>query len=143
MSQYGVTYQGFARPRLPEIQEQFEEEMRAAFGQDLVLSPDSPDGQDVGIRAEGTALLWELAETVYNSFNPDVVTGAAQDRLYSLNGITRKIGTPSKAVVTLKGEVGTLIPAGSLVAASVVDPDLGEAPVFVLINNCGWMDRSL
>ncbi len=135
MSQYGVTYQGFARPRLPEIQEQFEEEMRAAFGQDLVLSPDSPDGQDVGIRAEGTALLWELAETVYNSFNPDVVTGAAQDRLYSLNGITRKIGTPSKAVVTLKGEVGTLIPAGSLVAASVVDPDLGEAPVFVLISD--------
>ena len=133
MSQYGVTYQGFARPRLPEIQEQFEEEMRAAFGQDLVLSPDSPDGQDVGIRSEGTALLWELAESVYNSFNPDVVTGAAQDRLYSLNGITRKPGTASTAVVTLKGEIGTLVPAGSLVLSSVKDPTLGEAPVFVLV----------
>ena len=133
MSQYGVTYQGFARPRLPELQEQFEEEMRAAFGQDLVLSPDSPDGQDVGIRAEGAALLWELAETVYNSFNPEVVTGAAQDRLYSINGITRKPGTPSSVTITLRGQAGTLIPAGSLVASSVVDTNLGEPAVFSLV----------
>jgi len=103
--------------------EQIKAALRAIYGDAIDLEPDSPDGQEVGIRAELVNDMEQLAETIYNSLSPSGAVGAHLSRLVQLNGITRKAAQFSIAGVTLGGTPSTLIPAGSLVKVSS-DPQL-------------------
>lgn len=91
---------------------------QAIFGPDINLDPNSIDGETLGVFAESAANLDLLAQTVYQSFDPDQASGAALSRLVPLNGINRKLGTYSLVALTCTGTAGTLIPAGSLVKSA-------------------------
>ena len=84
-----LTAQGFTRTRLDERLSQLQDAMRAIFGPNINLDPDTMDGQTLGIFAESTSNLDQLAEDVYHSFNPQSATGVALSRLVQLNGIRR------------------------------------------------------
>jgi uncharacterized phage protein gp47/JayE len=109
---------GFQRTRLDERLSTLETAMRALFGQSIDLSPDSIDGQTLGIFAESVSNLEQLAEDVYHSFNPQSATGVALSRLVQLNGIRRISGLYSTATLLITGQQGTRIPAGSLVQSA-------------------------
>lgn len=113
-----VTSLGFLRTRLDERYEQLKEAVRAIFGEDIDLDPDSIDGQTLGIFAEAISNLDQLAEDTYNSFNPQSATGAALARLVQLNGIRQLTGAYSLVDLLCGGTTGTLIPAGSLVKSA-------------------------
>lgn len=59
------------------------------YGQDIILDSNTPDGQMINIFAQSKADTLQMAVNVYNSFNPDLVIGQAQDRLYKLVGLYR------------------------------------------------------
>ena len=118
MSSYGVSTEGFQRKRLDLLLEELNAEVKAIFGDNFNVSPESPDGQINGVISESNANLWELAEEAYNAFNPSAATGATLSNLVQLNGITRLEATSSRASLSLTGTAGTLIPAGSLVSTS-------------------------
>lgn len=116
-----LTAQGFTRTRLDERLSQLQDAMRAIFGPNINLDPDTMDGQTLGIFAESTSNLDQLAEDVYHSFNPQSATGVALSRLVQLNGIRRIEGTYSTATLRCVGSQGTVIPAGSLVKSTATN----------------------
>lgn len=113
-----LTAQGFTRTRLDERLTQLQTAMQAIFGPNINLDPDTMDGQTLGIFAESTSNLDQLAEDVYHSFNPQSATGVALSRLVQLNGILRIEGTYSTSDLLCVGQQGTVIPAGSLVKST-------------------------
>ena len=118
MSDYGISTEGFKRKRLDFLLEELNAEVKAIFGDNFNVSPESPDGQINGVISESNANLWEIAEEAYNAFNPSAATGATLSNLVQLNGISRLQATSSRAQLSLTGTAGTLIPAGSLVSTS-------------------------
>lgn len=122
MSDYGITPTGFNRKRLNLLLDEINGEMKAIFGENFNVSPESPDGQINGITSESRANLWEIAEEVYNAFNPSSASGITLSNLVQLNGITRLEATPSRAELLISGTSGTVIPEGSSV--STVDSEI-------------------
>jgi len=115
---FGITDTGFNRKRLDDILVDKNDAIRAVFGVDVNLTPQSPDGQLSGILADSDAALWELIEDAYNAFNPDGVTGVQQDNLVELNGINRLPATSTTAALDLVGLANLVIPAGVIVATA-------------------------
>jgi len=116
-----LTSQGLSRTRLDERLSQLQEAMRAIFGQNINLDPDTTDGQMLGIFAESASNLDQLAEDVYHSFNPQSATGVALSRVVQFNGIRRIEGTYSTVDLLCVGQQGTVIPAGSLVKSTATN----------------------
>jgi len=65
------------------------------------LTPDSPDGQMLGIVAAQAAAVWELAQVAYNQFNREDVEGAGLDNLGDLTGTPREGGSYSQIYMNL------------------------------------------
>ena len=115
MSDYGVSSTGFKRKRLNLLLEELNSEVKAIFGDNFNVSPESPDGQVNGVISESNANLWELAEEAYNAFNPKAASNVSLSNLVQLNGITRFAATASRVELTISGDSGTSIIAGSLI----------------------------
>ena len=113
---------GYSRDRLEDYFQRIKDGYKIIFGENIDLSPDSQDGQIVGILSEIYADLDQFAEAAYKSFNPQESQGTSLSSLVLLNGIRRKDATSSNATITCTGTNGTVIPAGSAVKTS----DSGE-----------------
>lgn len=118
MSVYGVTPAGFVAKPYDVIKQEIDARFRAALGAGLDLSPQSPEGQLAAIMADREASLWDLAEDVAASFDPDKATGAALVALSALTGTIPESPRKSTAVVRFSGTTGTNIPAGRIVSVS-------------------------
>ena len=110
----GLTSTGFTLKRLDEILAELNAGMKAIFGDNLNLDPESPDGQVNALMAESFADIWEQLQHVYNSHNPGLATGFSLSELVQFNAITRKQAIPSTVTLSFTGSNGTNIPAGSL-----------------------------
>ena len=112
---------GFTRTRLDERLLQLIAAMRAIFGEDLDLDPDTIDGQTIGIFSESISDTDQLIEDVYHGFNPQTATGTALSRIVQFNSIKRISGAFSTVILRCIGTEGTLIPANSLVRSEVTN----------------------
>ena len=65
----------------------------AADGETINFNSETPDGQMTNIFAQAGTDNRELAQGVYNSFDPDKCSGSVQDSRYALNYLFRKGGT--------------------------------------------------
>lgn len=65
----------------------------AANGETINFDSATPDGQFTNIVTQLGSDIRELAQEVYNSFDPDKCSGVVQDSRYKLNYITRNGGT--------------------------------------------------
>jgi uncharacterized phage protein gp47/JayE len=118
MTTYGLTSTGFVPKTLEVIREEMNASLRAALGP-LRLGDDTVLGQIVGIVAEREAVLWELAELVNASQDPDAATGPSLDGVCAYTGTERLAAAPSTVSGFLTGTAGTVIAQGSV--ASVGD----------------------
>jgi uncharacterized phage protein gp47/JayE len=115
---FGVTSAGFSAKRLSDIKAELEAAYRSAFGAAINLSPQSVFGQQIGIHAEREALIWELAEAVYNSRYPDTAEGASLDGVAAIVNVTRLPATKSHVEITVSGDDGTVVPVGFVASVS-------------------------
>lgn len=113
--QYGVTENGFVRKPVADVVANLNNKFIAAFGSNFDISPESPDGQYIGIMADEIASCWEQAEQVFNAFRPGAVSGIGLDNICELTNTVRYVDKPSQATVLCKGDSGTVVPAGSVV----------------------------
>lgn len=111
---YGLTNSGFKAKRLADIKDEIETDLRNKFGNGLNFSAATFLGQLIGIIADREALVWELAEGVYNSQYPLTSEGVTLDNVVSITGLTRQNGVKSKVDAFLVGTVGTAILTGSV-----------------------------
>lgn len=124
MATYGVTPEGFVQKRFPEILTDDRNQAVSIF-QDQVAPGDVVDVSDsaalgrlISLKAPSAADLWEALQGTYSAFDPNSATGIALDNLVALAGITRKEQTFSTARILVSGDVGTLIPQGSVVSST-------------------------
>lgn len=132
----GLTATGFEKLLLAQIKEEIEASLRASLGASINTIAPSTFSQIIGIYAEREALLWELAEEVYNSQYPDTADGVPLDNVVSINGITRLGATKStQDGQILFGTIGTIVPAGTIfsVLGNPLARFLTDAPSAALI----------
>lgn len=113
-----LTENGFIRTRLDERLNALIADAKTIFGSDIDIGSDTMDGQHLGLFAERIASLDELAELIWQSFDPDAATGISLSRLVKLNGIERSLGAFSVVTLQLTGSANVLIPARSIVSNS-------------------------
>lgn len=89
MTTYGVTPTGFVIKPLAAILDEVEQQLVTEFGPGVVQTPQSPLGQINGLFADLVAQLWEVAEDVYQSYDPDQAEGVRLDTLGRLRLVAR------------------------------------------------------
>lgn len=85
-----LTEAGIQIERLNDIVKRFEDGFKQIYGQNIDLSPNTPDGQMVGILAQIKMDIEELAENIYRQLDPDVATGTWLEQRVAYAGLTRR-----------------------------------------------------
>lgn len=115
MASYGVTQAGFVVKPLSQILADMQSQILATISASYDLSPNTPDGQMLGIYAASSAAVWELAQAAWNQFNRSDVEGAGLDNIGDLTGTPREAASYTQVFCTVTLAAGTYA-AGSLVA---------------------------
>lgn len=107
-----ITNTGISAPSYSDIYTSLQASVKAIYGTDVYIDPDSQDGQLLAIIAKAVADSNSAAIAVYNSLSPATAQGVALDNNVKLNGLARLIASNSTATVTVTGTVGTVISNG-------------------------------
>jgi uncharacterized phage protein gp47/JayE len=107
----GLNENGLTIKTLAQIQDEIDADLKAIFGDQINTLPESVFGQLKGIFSEREALIWELAEAIYNSQYPDTSQGTSLDNIGAISALSR---LPAGASIVegqaLFGTPGTIIP---------------------------------
>lgn len=114
----GLTRAGFVPEKYEDIKARIEGKLEL-FNAGFDFSPESPDGQLIGIMSYELYLCWSQLNNVYNSYNPASATGAALRNIGLLSGLPYGASSRSSAVCEVTGTAGTIIPAGTIVLDAV------------------------
>ena len=136
-----VTPQGIGPTTLQGYVDRLGEAFKSALGAGLELAPETPQGQLIGVLALTLAEMDEALVSVANGFSLDHALGFHLDSLGSLLGIRRFPATRSTVEVTMTGQPGTTIPAGSRARTSV--GDLFMLPVAVVVGEEGTANATM
>lgn len=108
-----ITPTGIEPTDLTGYVEQLETLMRTIFGQDLVLDPETPQGQIVGTLGLFFANIDEIAVHGANGLSLFRAVGLQLDDMGTLFSNPRIEGELSTVTATLTGQAGTIVPAGA------------------------------
>lgn len=116
MADYGfITNTGVIVPDTSETLLQVQAEFRAAFGSDLDLSPETPQGVLIAAETESRDSVARNNAALANQINPNLAGGVFLDAIWALTGGARQKATPSLIRgVELGGVPGSIIPEGSI-----------------------------
>lgn len=93
---------GIQTKTLSEIVAELVAGYKLAYGDDINVESDTPDGQAINIHALVVKDVLDLVEQVYNSFNPDSAIGRVLDQRVAINGIQRLGGTHTTTSVKVE-----------------------------------------
>jgi hypothetical protein len=109
-----VTNTGTIVPDTQDILNDVAQEFRDAFGQDLITTPDTPQGVLIVAETLARAAVADNNAVVANQINPNLAGGVFLDALLALTGSARLTDTSTVVSCTLTGVQGTIIPMGVL-----------------------------
>ncbi len=141
-----ITAAGITAPSLNDILLSLQASFQQIYGSDIVITPDSQDGQWLAVLAKGYDDVNKAAVALYNSFSPYYAQGVQLSSLVKLSAITRNVPTNSTAVGTVTGTSGTVINNGVVrdisgnlwnLPASVTIPTAGTITVTVTAQTAG------
>lgn len=111
-----LTTEGMQIRTREDIVTQIGNNLIANFGSLFDVSPESPDGQVIGIIADAIYNEEVSSQAAYQSSDPDSAIGVALEYVCEYNGVFRQEETATTVVVQLTGTAGTVVPEGSLVS---------------------------
>lgn len=118
------------------VQAEVEGEYKAVFGQDLIVTANTPQGVLITAETTARANILRNNAAVANQINPNLAGGVFLDAIWALTGGQRLAATYSVVPgVHLIGLPGTVVPAGS--QASLVDGTLFASVSDVTLNGSG------
>lgn len=110
-----ITLTGTIIPDTAEILFQVENEYKQLFGQDLVTTPNTPQGKLITAEVLGRSSVSINNATLANQINPNIAGGIYLDAIGLLTNSKRRANTYSQIQgVLLTGIAGTNIPQGSI-----------------------------
>lgn len=133
---FGLLSTGFARKPLSVINSEVEAALRA-ISKNITLEADDPFSQAVSVLNSKHAELWELAEAVNASQDPNEAGGQSLDALGALTGTPRLADSTSKVIATVNLDDGADIAIGAAVASVVNDPNATFVNTQKMVNNTG------
>lgn len=124
---------GLTLAALSEIVAGIEASLKAIYGSDINVDPDSPDGQAINIFAQAAIDLREVLQGIYSGLDPDQANGVVLDQRVAYNGIIRTAGSFTIVPVDI-----TVDRPVSLIGLDG-DPDTVNIPagVFTIKDNAG------
>ncbi len=63
------------------------------YGADIIVTSNSPDGQQINLTAQQKRDLLEVVQSIYNNFDPDQAKGVVLDQRVAINNIQRQGAT--------------------------------------------------
>lgn len=121
-SSFGLQSQGFVIKTVQDLLEEIQQEQRQAFGPAIDTTADSVLGQVNGVVAGQLAQIWEVAQALSASLNPDFASGAALDAVAAVTGAVRLPAAPSTATLELLLNDSTSLPVGRIVSVGPAGP---------------------
>ena len=101
---------------------QVQQEWRDTFGQDLVVTADTPQGVMIVAEAANRDSVAKNNADLANQINPDYAGGIFLDAIMALMGVSRTKSIPTLVkTVSLGGVPGTVIPAGAQARSATGD----------------------
>ncbi len=138
----GLDLTGFTPATFEELRDDINADLRAAFGTSIDLSDGSVLGMIVAIFCERLAELWEVAESVNSSMDPDAATGAALDGLCALTGTIRNAATSSEVTLTLTGTNATVVSSGSRASTASTGVEFETTAPATLATLTSWANTT-
>ena len=120
MDNFGLTPQGFNRPRYVDIVQAMEARAVVEFGEGVNLNERGVLGILIRIVSWFSAGLWQVAEKVYNAgfvSTADTLTDLA--RIGQYIGVSPEAATFATGEVTFEGDDATVIPTGTQVQTEI------------------------
>lgn len=109
-----LTPQGVIVPDTSDTLTEVQNEFQQAFGADLIITADTPQGVLITAEALARDNVIKNNAALANQINPNIAGGAFLDAIGLLTGIQRNVQQPTVVSgVTLTGVVGTVIPVGA------------------------------
>lgn len=108
-----ITGTGVIVPDTNTILSDVQEEWRDVFGQNLSVEPETPQGRIIEMIARQRVFTVQMAAALSNVLNINKAYGFVLDDLGSLFQLQRKSATTTKAIITMMGVDGTVVPAGT------------------------------
>lgn len=112
---------GLIIPDTATIKEEVEGEFRTAFGEDLALTPESPEGVLAAVETEARDNVVRNNAELANQINPEYAGGVFLDAIAGLTALRRRSAEPSIVKAKLAGVPGSIIPAGTRAATVAGD----------------------
>lgn len=138
----GLTSSGFSGQRLEEILTAFKDAAVQNFG-DIVPVGDSVDtgsnsllGRSIGLVSPSIADLWEAAQQIYSSFDPNSASGVALDNLVALAFISRSLEAKTTVKILSEASYNVTVPATSKIQSSTTGKQF-EADQNIVFNTTG------
>lgn len=119
---FGLLTTGFARKPLSVIDSEVEAALRA-ISPLITLEADDPFAEAIKVLTSKVGEMWEVAEAVNASQDPDEAGGSSLDALGALTGSPRKADSTSKVTTTVNLDAGTDIEIGDAIASVDGDPN--------------------
>lgn len=107
-----ISSAGITLPSYAEVLLGFQQGYQSVYGTDVVITPDTMDGQWIAIQAQAYFDLCQMIGVIYNSWGVLNTTGPMLDNICALTNTQRQAATNSTAVVTITGAAYTLITNG-------------------------------
>lgn len=128
---------GFHYPTYNDILEDLINECQRIYGSGCYLGNDSQDYQLLSVIADKIYDSYQTCEITYNAHSPVTAIGTTLDYIVAINGIMRRQGTKSTAVLTLSGAAGVTVANG---AVSDVNGYMWDLPSTIVIGSDGTVD---
>lgn len=134
MADYGfVVNTGVIVPDTADTLAGVQAEFQTAFGNDLDVSPETPQGVLIAAETESRDAVARNNAALANQINPNLAGGVFLDALWALTGGARFTATPSVVRnVTLTGVPGAIIPEGALASVGGAGAQFALAGAVIL-----------
>lgn len=138
---------GLNTPRLVEARELVVEKWKAAHGDNVNTSSDTPDGQIIDVLAIVLATLWEANLDVYSASYFRTASGTALDLILDLFGKQRLAESFSTASLVWYGTAASSIPESTAATVNDLDESRFETDIIGEVGAAGssvvWVVRIL
>lgn len=114
-----ITSTGVVVPDTATLRSDVEAEWRSALGNDVPLTPETPQGVMITAEVEARDAMVRNNAELANQINPDIAGGIFLDGIWALTRGSRRGATRSRlSSVIFSGVPGTIIPASSIATVS-------------------------
>ena len=126
---WGVQPNGFVCPTQQDLLDNLVANLHQYVDSDLDTSPDSPEGQKLGVYTRQLALAWEALRAQHAAKSRDGAEGDALDEQGKMTGTSRDAASPTRVMATVWLDAGTTLVAGENLASITDHPDRQFTPI--------------